>query len=983
MSYMFNGDVMAMIESVKARRRGAQDFEGYYSQLCALQDSCPLTAVKAHLDDGILDLNADRVRQPDWMPILNALRINRSLQFVAFRSYYQSAKQDDSRSHLQTQVRRPPPIRSRDIAHRLCIALRECLANSEQLQHLELQGLLLREKNVVSLCKGLAKSRCLQHLSLEYCRIGDRGVEVLCQCIKNAPTIVSLNLTAAGLTWKSADMIAKLVKHQATRRHTEAWKDSLRYRRPDLDRMPGIRRITMNNNPLLNDKGAMALAEALKDDLWLKALDMQHCGISNAGAKAFLDTLHQNTSIVVLDLRRNPLLDQDLLKAIIEQVMINSGGQEVEYKWLRARSPSGPSSKQRNKRKGRTSSTQIKKVSSSSRSTVKSSIKPERRTRSKSESGIIIHSSKTEMEPVVKRPGPGFVPWRTAARANQRSKSIVHIEPGSPDGSSTPTRPGASSIHVHVGNSSEVDTSIKDSIDTPSTHLSTGTGATYEATVNRKIKNLQVEAEELRRRLYIESKARAASDERVIELEVENSRLKHQLQLLEARGPTSPLKKGGQVEEENGEDEALLESIEESFQKFHSFLDLLRDAGLGQLCTLVGLSTQDISHPTVKSILKNHQPSTQSGPASSSAQQTHSVYQPGNLIYSNHPIQPSPYNVPFGAMGPLLPVMLYPNQTSSPGAGNVNFQQALGAQPVNMGIYPQMMSTYPQQMPMMQGQMPQVNQPLAPQLHMYQQPMQPVLANQQSSSAGISNGGLQPVTSSTSQSKQSRVDNTSTSGASTQVTVSSQRPIPVTSKSESIPLESMSSTEGVFMPSVVQISQGSGMSEDKKQPTSGTTLPTVLSKADRQVSPEVDERDGQNKEDSLHDHPGSHKGSPLALGEELGLQKVEDSFESDIGNIRQMTELDFGESIDSTPRIPDTKYSKDSPRVESATPTKGIGSPTESDHSGRGPPRGASPIQSYSEDFEGEADEDESEIEEDLFKDSEGSLPGLTSDDEF
>lgn len=66
----------------------------------------------------------------------------------------------------------------------------------------------------------------------------------------------------------------------------------------------------------------------------------------------------------------------------------------------------------------------------------------------------------------------------------------------------------------------------------------------------------------------------------MIELEVENSRLKHQLQLQEARGPTSPLKKGGPGEgEETAEDEALLESIEESFQKFHGFLDLLRDAG--------------------------------------------------------------------------------------------------------------------------------------------------------------------------------------------------------------------------------------------------------------------------------------------------------------------------------------------------------------------------------------------------------------------
>ena len=54
------------------------------------------------------------------------------------------------------------------------------------------------------------------------------------------------------------------------KRHNEAWQDSLRYRRPDLDRMNGIRRITINANPMVGDEGAVALAEALKDDLWLK-----------------------------------------------------------------------------------------------------------------------------------------------------------------------------------------------------------------------------------------------------------------------------------------------------------------------------------------------------------------------------------------------------------------------------------------------------------------------------------------------------------------------------------------------------------------------------------------------------------------------------------------------------------------------------------------------------------------------------------------
>ncbi len=64
------------------------------------------------------------------------------------------------------------------------------------------------------------------------------------------------------------------------KRHNEAWQDSLRYRRPDLDRMNGIRRITVNANPLVGDDGAIALAEALKDDLWLKG-NSSSCRVSN------------------------------------------------------------------------------------------------------------------------------------------------------------------------------------------------------------------------------------------------------------------------------------------------------------------------------------------------------------------------------------------------------------------------------------------------------------------------------------------------------------------------------------------------------------------------------------------------------------------------------------------------------------------------------------------------------------------------------
>lgn len=78
-----------MIETVRQRQRNATDFGFFYENLCALQNSCPLGTVTANLDEQTIDCNADRIRLNDWTPIWNALKINKGLKCVAFRSYWQ------------------------------------------------------------------------------------------------------------------------------------------------------------------------------------------------------------------------------------------------------------------------------------------------------------------------------------------------------------------------------------------------------------------------------------------------------------------------------------------------------------------------------------------------------------------------------------------------------------------------------------------------------------------------------------------------------------------------------------------------------------------------------------------------------------------------------------------------------------------------------------------------------------------------------
>ncbi|XP_064411138.1 centrosomal protein of 78 kDa [Latimeria chalumnae] len=554
-----------MIDTVQVRRQGAFDFQSHYEYLCALQDSVPLPAVKAYLNQGVLDINGDRVRLPDWVPILNSLGINKHLTFVAVRSCYQSSNGETERYKAHFR-RRTPAIRSKDVTYRLCKAVRDCLNTSSALKCLELQGLPLRERDLIMLTKGLARTKSLESLSMAHCPIGDEGLEIICQSVKNSPSIKVVNFTGCNLTWRGAEHMASIIKLQATKRHSEAWAESLRYRRPDLDIMSGLRRITLCCNALIGDHGAHAFAEALKEDLWLKALDLQQCGISNDGAKALLHAFHSNSTIMVLDVRKNPLIDHELVKAIVERVLMNANDTNSEYKWLKSLSPKEPKLKRRR--------TIVLGNGLKGKASIRIGVGPKRATSTGWKSPYFIP------EPLP--PGArGYIPWRTAARANRHSlgfrshmmDSQMHIQPGSPMKVMLESATSSESEELETNEeSSELDITAKE----------------FPGKITLKhYKQLQVEFKECRLRLKEEMRARAKADARLMELEVEITRLRNiNLSLSEALHTQS-------VTSTILEDEGVLESIETSFQKFHAFLDLLKDAGLGQLATMAGIDQSD------------------------------------------------------------------------------------------------------------------------------------------------------------------------------------------------------------------------------------------------------------------------------------------------------------------------------------------------------------------------------------------------------
>ncbi|XP_022620963.1 centrosomal protein of 78 kDa isoform X2 [Seriola dumerili] len=577
-------------DSAQIRRQGAQDFMAYYDFACAKQESIPLPAVKMNLDKGMLDFNGDRLKLTDWPPILNSISINKHLQHIAISSTYQTSlgSGEADRRYCKSSFRKKiPAIRSKDMTFKLCKALRECLTVSSNIKTLQLNGLPLRERDLIALTKGLAKTVTLENLSLANCPISDEGLEVICQSVKYSSSIRTVDFAGCNLTWRGAEHMANIIKHQGMQRHGTAWAESLRYRQPQFEGMGGLRRITLNCNSLIGDRGAAALAHELAEDLWVKAVDLQRCGLSNEGARRLLEAFKTNSALCVLDIRSNPLVDKVLIKTVIEKVLMNADGQSLEYHWIKpaATEPQrAPVAKKRS-------------LPSSVRGKATFRMAHRKGTSNGGRSSGVAQAQKPYSRSC-------YIPWRAAARAGRQR--------GLPPGLTVTDQSfqGAATVKVTVDSDSEGEYDEEDEEAEVVVEVEQRPSSfnLQDRITGRQFERMQMELKECRLRLAEERRARLKAESRLMEYELENARLRdanHSLsEALAATGSGS-----AQPAVSALEDEAVLESIESSFTKFHAFLDLLKDAGLGQLSAMAGIDKSDfqpLGRPQLSSTIGTH-----------------------------------------------------------------------------------------------------------------------------------------------------------------------------------------------------------------------------------------------------------------------------------------------------------------------------------------------------------------------------------------
>lgn len=101
---------------------------------------------------------------------------------------------------------------------------------------------------------------------------------------------------------------------------------------------PGTgRRLTLNDNDGLGDGELADVFESLKDDMFLKAVDLQSCGLTDRGAQLALSALSVNDELIVLDLRKNALVSAAMLDTVMISLYKNNENKPETklWKWTR------------------------------------------------------------------------------------------------------------------------------------------------------------------------------------------------------------------------------------------------------------------------------------------------------------------------------------------------------------------------------------------------------------------------------------------------------------------------------------------------------------------------------------------------------------------------------------------------------------------------------------------------------------------------
>ncbi|KAM8704919.1 hypothetical protein ACLKA7_009386 [Drosophila subpalustris] len=324
--------VTVALPPVVKKSSKSRSFHFRYLELCRAKNITPVPNIRSNGNTTTaLELCGDKLGVSEWLLIIDSLYHDLVLQTMIIRMRRSNGNTDivlpidtENRARL---FRQKPVIYTRYIFNSLVEAIVNCVKLNKNLTVLKLEGLPLQDSYIECIAQSLASNDCLKELSFQKSYIGDKGCGAVCGTVKYLNHIETFNVSECNLGPKGAEHVADMIKMQKISRFSEGWEKSLRYRSVDVDSISGLRNIALSTNPNLGDEGLRMIAEVLKEDAWVKCIDMEGCGLTDRGANLILECLALNNAIAEFNIRHNDGISKFLMRQIRDHL-----GKEDEEK---------------------------------------------------------------------------------------------------------------------------------------------------------------------------------------------------------------------------------------------------------------------------------------------------------------------------------------------------------------------------------------------------------------------------------------------------------------------------------------------------------------------------------------------------------------------------------------------------------------------------------------------------------------------------
>ncbi|KAI0981108.1 hypothetical protein GJ496_009740 [Pomphorhynchus laevis] len=304
--------------------RPRDTFWDIYERCCFAYATGALPSIRRSIrDDVFVTIEVDNVRISDWPPIFSALEQCTSIERLTFQSTYMSTIDRARGSN------RPEYLTVKSIMKKLSHSIQKHLSKTIALEQLNFIAIKFHSNDISYLARGFYSNESLRKITFKCCPLKECYVSALCKSLYKCP-IEKIVYEDCKINAKSAQYVAQLIQKHGAARSDQLCKGGEEQNGSDIG---GIRRVVLNINPELGDKGLKILCKALSADHWVKAIDLRSCGLTGKSGSILMEMLNKNLTILVVDIRMNNL-DIVMENILIQQLMARRLPQnDTEYLW--------------------------------------------------------------------------------------------------------------------------------------------------------------------------------------------------------------------------------------------------------------------------------------------------------------------------------------------------------------------------------------------------------------------------------------------------------------------------------------------------------------------------------------------------------------------------------------------------------------------------------------------------------------------------